>query len=569
MQDPIGLEIRVNAGPAVESVKNLEVAIGQLRVMTKGLPADLNQWSAADKELGASLQLAQQELVNIKETTAATSTPFRNLSKDVSGLTQFYREHRSEQRQVSFYAREMKDALIAGMFGLQALQGAVGESTGAMKTAGQVIQQSTGAFIGFDFILSALGAPAKVALTVGGLAAIATAIFAIRQAAAQSHTELVNAELDLAKLKEKLGIGGAGATQYAMGQVLDDLKKKAQDMSGSWMDEAIYQLKRFGAMLTRSPVAMADVESTKTTDTSKEIVKNKEATTELTEAMRKHRLEMENTINTAQRWRDTINAMNTDADARTNNARDTQWGEASHRYLAQEHLDLQVLIDDWKKKAEAQFGAGTGGAGATGRGGRPTPEQERATAQALAQQERDMMRIAPEVTNFLKEQAAQEQLVGKYGQAFVDKLKAAETAAKILGGGLNNVWNGINQGFINVWNRTLGEAHSLFEQFLQGIVQAALQAFEDMIGQKILGGIIGLFTGGVGSLVGGAIGLASTPSPVAGIHQMNESAITSKMIGAAPQFVHVTGEFKQRGTVMVATINRAMPLVKAGRVGAT
>ena len=104
------------------------------------------------------------------------SNSFKENGKQVSAVTQFYREHKGEMREQSFYMRGMRESINAMSFGFLALMGSQNDASESTKKMNKGLMEGFAAFQGLNLLMAGMGA-GPWGMAVAGLAGIAIAVY--------------------------------------------------------------------------------------------------------------------------------------------------------------------------------------------------------------------------------------------------------------------------------------------------------------------------------------------------------------------------------------------------------
>jgi hypothetical protein len=506
-----------------------------------------NSYAKAEETFNAGNQRIEQEF-------AATSAAARANGKEINTLTDFYREHRGEQRMVSFYMRDTREAMMGAMIGMQALQGAMGQGTGSAKVLNQALVQGTGAFLGFNFALAALGVTGPVGIAIAGVGALGVAFLSTQAAAEKAAQELLTAKERAAELNEKLGIGTHAETKSAMEKTLDALIKKANEFylvpEPTWWSKTLEAGATFlgGAIhfpglgeamhaeLTPSAGSAEGVAATNAEKEQQLKIDELDAATQkelarISDSTAKQRIQDSATMY-AILESDELKIVRNEEDAQKQildidekaalkGVTDKDLKVAIHKEYTEKRyaLDLQYfnkttkLEDDiaerlkaWNKNMAMPDAIVTWSKPDNDLLTKANNQRKYRSDTNPAEDEKkqnkeyaEMAKVAPQVAKYLREAEADQKLLKDDAGGYVEALKKAEMVITTMEGGLTSMWQGVNEGFIKIWDDTLGQANSLFEKFLQGVMDAALKALEDLATKAIIMGVLDLFTGGAAS----------------------------------------------------------------------
>lgn len=112
---------------------------------------------------------------DVKSSMQMSNKAFEDHGKFVNKVKDFYKEQRGENRLMSFYFREGRDAVNALSFGLMSLIATTDNSDESQKRINKSLAEGMAAFQGIEFTLSLLGA-GPWGLVAGGIIGVATAV---------------------------------------------------------------------------------------------------------------------------------------------------------------------------------------------------------------------------------------------------------------------------------------------------------------------------------------------------------------------------------------------------------
>lgn len=173
----------------------------------------------------------RKQLKDISDSYVDTSGKVRQHGQEVGKLKEFYKEQRAENRLMSFYFREGREAVNALSFGILGLIATTGEGDKTQQKFNKSLAEGFAAFQGIEFMLSSMGA-GPWGLLAGGIAGSAIAFKGFSESAKMSK-EQMTALNDITKAYYE-GISGkylddalkANERQVAS---LENLKAKKQE----------------------------------------------------------------------------------------------------------------------------------------------------------------------------------------------------------------------------------------------------------------------------------------------------------------------------------------------------
>ena len=171
--------------------------------------------------------------------------------QEVNRLTEFYKTHKSEQREMAFYARGSREAVNALSFGFLALMGSQDDASESTKKLNKGMMEGFAAFQGLNFLLAGMGA-GPWGMAVAAIAGVSIALVKLTgstndYAEAQKIANQVESDwlagVNLPTLQRESDISDLLLSKKKEDLYVAEAKVNAQKNEDYWVGQSIEQIR--------------------------------------------------------------------------------------------------------------------------------------------------------------------------------------------------------------------------------------------------------------------------------------------------------------------------------------